>query len=151
MNPQKHHMSNKSLTTLIRPKHDDWGSYSILKVLTHNQMQERLRRLMGHLGICGYHLVNCHSRKKKKPEQRSTYCGETGNSDLHMARVPIALEHLHSNQHARHCRLFLIHALQKHMENVEYWASQCRTLLNVHVQSIGFDYGKDMYSVSNCL
>lgn len=45
-------------------------------------------------------------------KQRNTYCGETGNRELHMPRVPIALEHLHSNQHTRHHRHVLILTLQ---------------------------------------
>lgn len=41
-------------------------------------------------------------------EESGTYCRQTGNGELHMLRLPIALERLHSNQHTRHgCHVFI--------------------------------------------
>lgn len=74
-----------------------------------------------------------------KHERRSTYCGETGNRELHMPRVPIALEHLHADQHARHRWDFLVLTLEEETMHTE----QCSPLI-IH-QSLMFNYRKGIY------
>lgn len=75
-------------------------------------------------------------------KQRRTYCGEAGNSDLHMPRVPVALEHLHPNQHTRNHRHFL--TLQMRERAMIRWALRCRPLLNIY-QTLKFNYREDIY------
>lgn len=99
----------KSLISLFRPKHDDQESYSILKTLTHDKRQTGSE---GSWLILASVITIWTTATIGKHKQRSTYCGETGNRELHMPRVPIALEHLHSNQHTHHHRHFLILTLQ---------------------------------------
>lgn len=43
--------------------------------------------------------------------ESSTYCRQVGNGEVHMLRLLAALQHLHSNQHARHGRHVFIRAL----------------------------------------
>lgn len=44
-------------------------------------------------------------------DESGTYCSQTGNGELHMLGLLIALQHLHSNQHARRGRHVFICAL----------------------------------------
>lgn len=44
-------------------------------------------------------------------DESGTYCRQTGNRELHMLGLLIALQHLHSNQHARRGRHVFICAL----------------------------------------
>lgn len=106
------HISKTSLTTVIPPKLDDQGWHgifflNILTLLTNDETQtgsEGLRVMLASVvTIWASATVG---------NQRNTYCGKTGSRKLHMPRVPVAPEHLHSSQHTRHRRRVLVAVLQ---------------------------------------
>lgn len=64
-------------------------------------------------------------------EDRSSYRWQAGNRELHMPRIPIAMEHLHSNQHTRHYQHVFIQTLRVGKRTI-LTALQCSPLLNIH-------------------